>query len=60
VFHASALCASVVDTATLPFRLLQNPRPGPLGVPIGACHLRSLTELLVRSLHLDTDSLVPS
>ncbi|KAK9918811.1 hypothetical protein WJX75_007119 [Coccomyxa subellipsoidea] len=46
VFHASALCASVVDTATLPFRLLQNPRPGPLGVPIGACHLRSLTELL--------------
>ncbi|EIE19615.1 tubulin nucleotide-binding domain-like protein [Coccomyxa subellipsoidea C-169] len=46
VFHASALCASVIDTATLPYRLTRTPRPGPLGVPVGGCHLRSLTELL--------------
>lgn len=49
-FHASALCASVIDTVTLPYRLAQNPQPGPLGVPVGACHLRSLTELLARRL----------
>ncbi len=54
VFHASALCASVIDTATLPYRLTRIPRPGPLGVPVGGCHLRSLTELLVRSLQPTT------
>ncbi len=53
MFHASALCATVVDTITLPYRLARTPRPGPLGVPIGHCDLHSLAELLVRA------SLVP-
>ncbi|BDA46653.1 Protein misato homolog 1 [Coccomyxa sp. Obi] len=49
VFHASALCATVVDTATLPYRLARTPPHGPLGVPIGACDLHSLAELLATS-----------
>ena len=48
MFHASALCASVIEATSTPYRLSANPLPGPLGLPAGACDLASLTELLVR------------
>lgn len=47
-FHASALCAGVLDTATLPFRLAADPPRSPLGLPLGAADMHSLVELLVR------------
>ena len=46
-FQASALCASVIEAASTPYRLSANPPTGPLGLPIGACDLPSLTQLLV-------------
>ena len=48
MFHASALCASVIEATSTPYRLSANPPPGPLGLPAGTCDLASLTELLVR------------
>ena len=46
-FQASALCASVIEAASTPYRLSADPPTGPLGLPIGACDLPSLTQLLV-------------
>lgn len=50
MFHASALCACVLDSATLPLRLAHNPPRSPLGTPLGATDMHSLTQLLVRTL----------
>ena len=36
-FHTSALCASVLDSVTLPYRLHQQSPTSPLGAATGAC-----------------------
>ncbi|KAK9811921.1 hypothetical protein WJX72_012443 [[Myrmecia] bisecta] len=45
-FHASALCASILDTLTLPYRLASNPPRSPLGYPTGRVEMGSLAQLL--------------
>ena len=48
-FHEGALCAAVLDSATLPYRLARDPPPSPLGHPLGATDMHNLTQLLVRA-----------
>ena len=50
IFHASALCACMIDSAMLPLRLARKPPRSPLGTPIGATDMHSLAQLLVRAL----------
>lgn len=47
-FHEGALCAAVLDSATLPWRLARDPPPSPLGPPLGAADMHSVVQLLVR------------
>eukprot|EP00891_Asterochloris_glomerata_P007534 jgi/Astpho2/7534/fgenesh1_pg.00114_%23_113_t len=45
-FHASALCASVLDSALVACRLAQHPLPCSLGAPIGRTDLQTLASSL--------------
>lgn len=49
IFHASAVCAAALDTATLPYRLFSRPPAPQVPSAIGAADMGELLRLLTRS-----------